>query len=156
MWQTPVRFLSQEDLLEKEMATHSSILVWKIPWTEEPRRLQSMAWQRVGHDWATSLSLSFLEQFIVEHQGYSFYSVWFKTQKYSLENILSQIMKMKVILCQWVSFRCSTIFPYVFQLISRGWSFFKRALFGWPSYKCFCCCLNFFLFKKIIYFLIEG
>ena len=45
--------------LEKEMATHSSTLTWKIPWTEEPGRLQSMGSQRVGHDWATSLSLSF-------------------------------------------------------------------------------------------------
>ena len=41
---------------EKEMATHSSTLAWKIPWTEEPGRLQSMGLQRVGHDWVTSLS----------------------------------------------------------------------------------------------------
>ena len=41
-----------------EMATHSSILSWKIPWTEEPGKLQSMGLKRVGHDWATSLSLS--------------------------------------------------------------------------------------------------
>ena len=47
--------LSQEDLLEKEMATYSSILAWKIPWTEEPGRLQSMGSRWVGHDWATSL-----------------------------------------------------------------------------------------------------
>ena len=40
---------------EKEMATHSSILAWKIPWTEDPGRLQTMGSQRVGHDWATSL-----------------------------------------------------------------------------------------------------
>ena len=44
--------------LEKEMATHSSTLAWKIPWAEEPSRLQSMGSQRVRHDWATSLSLS--------------------------------------------------------------------------------------------------
>ena len=43
--------------LEKEMATHSSVLAWKIPWMEEPGRLQSMGSLRVGHDWATSLSL---------------------------------------------------------------------------------------------------
>ena len=41
---------SREDPLEKEMATHSSILAWKIPWTEDPGRLQSMGSQRVGHD----------------------------------------------------------------------------------------------------------
>ena len=43
--------------LEKEMATHSSTLAWKNPWMEEPGGLQSMGWRRVGHDWATSLSL---------------------------------------------------------------------------------------------------
>ena len=58
MWETCVQSLSQEDLLEKEMATHSSLLAWKISWTEEPCRLQSMGSQRVGHYWATSLSLS--------------------------------------------------------------------------------------------------
>ena len=51
MRETWVQSLGQEDLLEKEMATHSSILAWKIPWTEEePGRLQSMGLQRVGHD----------------------------------------------------------------------------------------------------------
>ena len=57
--ETRVRSLDQEDPLEKEMATHSSTLAGKIPWTEEPGRLQSMGSQRVGHDWATSLSLFF-------------------------------------------------------------------------------------------------
>ena len=47
---TRVRSLGQEDPLEKEMATHSSILAWKIPWLEDPSRLQSMGSQRVGHD----------------------------------------------------------------------------------------------------------
>ena len=44
------RSLGLEDPLEKEMATYSSILAWKIPWTEEHGRLQSVGWQRVGHD----------------------------------------------------------------------------------------------------------
>ena len=50
MWETRVQCLGREDLLEEEMATHSSILAWKTPWTEEPSRLQSMGSQRVGHD----------------------------------------------------------------------------------------------------------
>ena len=50
MRETWVRSLGGEDLLEKEMATHSSILAWKILWTEESGRLQSMGSQRVGHD----------------------------------------------------------------------------------------------------------
>ena len=50
MWETWVRSLGGEDLLEKDMAPHSSILAWKIPWTEEPGGLQSTGLQRVGHD----------------------------------------------------------------------------------------------------------
>ena len=50
MRETLVRFLGREDPLEKEMAIHSSTLAWKIPWMEEPDRLQSMGSQRVGHD----------------------------------------------------------------------------------------------------------
>ena len=50
MRETWVQSLGQEDPLEKEMATHSSTLAWKIPWTEECGRLQSMGSQRVGHD----------------------------------------------------------------------------------------------------------
>ena len=50
MWETWVRSLGQEDPLEKEMATHSSTLAWKILWMEEPGRLQSTGSQRVGHN----------------------------------------------------------------------------------------------------------
>ena len=55
MWETRVQSLGQKYPLEKEMATHSSTLAWRIPWREEPSRLQSMGSQRVGHNWATSL-----------------------------------------------------------------------------------------------------
>ena len=53
MQETWVQSLGQEDPLENIMAAHSSILAWRIPWTEEPGRLQSMGLQRVGHDWVT-------------------------------------------------------------------------------------------------------
>ena len=53
MQKTWVRSLGREDPLEKEMATHSSILAWEIPWTEEPGRLQPMGLKRVGQDLAT-------------------------------------------------------------------------------------------------------
>ena len=52
--------LGQEDPLEKEVATHSNTLAWKITWMEEPGRLQSMGSQRVGHDWATSLYITYM------------------------------------------------------------------------------------------------
>ena len=57
MQETRVQSLSQEDPQEKEMATHSSILAWEIPWTEEPGGLQSMGLQRVRHDLATEHAL---------------------------------------------------------------------------------------------------
>ena len=60
MWEIRVQSLSWEDPLEKEMATHSSILAWKIPWTEEPGGLRSMGLQSVGHD---NTHLSFLHVF---------------------------------------------------------------------------------------------
>ena len=71
MWETRVQSMGQEDLLEKEMAIHSSMLAWKILWTEEPGRLQFMGLQRVRHDWVTSLSfflvlLLTLENFLKE------------------------------------------------------------------------------------------
>ena len=53
MWETWVRSWDQEDPLVKGMAAHSSILAWRIPWTEEPGRLPSMGSQRVGHNWVT-------------------------------------------------------------------------------------------------------
>ena len=55
MWENQVWSLGWEDPLEKEMATHSWTLAWKIPWTEEPGRLQSMGSLKVRHGWATSL-----------------------------------------------------------------------------------------------------
>ena len=57
MRETPVGSLGWEDPLEKGMATHSSILAWRIPWTEEPGGLQSMESYRVRHDWGQTLSL---------------------------------------------------------------------------------------------------
>ena len=64
MQETWVQSLGWADLLEKAMAPHSSILVWKIPWTEEPGRLQSLGLQRVGHSWATSLFTRLLITFL--------------------------------------------------------------------------------------------
>ena len=63
MQETWVLSLSWADLLEKEMATHSSVLAWRITWTEESGGLQSMGWQRVRHDWATNTLLLYLHTF---------------------------------------------------------------------------------------------
>jgi len=66
MW---VWFLGQDDLLKKEMATHSRILAWKIPWTEEPGRLPSTGSQRVGHNWVTKHSHCY--NYSVRHREWS-------------------------------------------------------------------------------------
>ena len=58
MWETRVWSLGQEDPLEKGMAAHSSILAWRIPWTEEPGGLKSMRSQRLRQDWTTNILLS--------------------------------------------------------------------------------------------------
>ena len=65
--ETRVQSLGREDLLEKEMATHSSTLTWKIRWTEKPGQLQSMGSQRVRHDWATSLTHSLTTEKIIAY-----------------------------------------------------------------------------------------
>ena len=66
-WKTWIWSLGLEERLEEDMATHSSILAWRIPWTEEPSRLQSMGSQGVGHDWATkhTRTCKYMNQFTV-------------------------------------------------------------------------------------------
>ena len=92
MWETWVRSLGWDDPLEKEMATHSSILAWWIPWMEEPGGLQSTGSQRVGHDWVTSLmSLTYLCTQI------SFVNIW---KHYCLSYIKAMISSAK--LCKHV------------------------------------------------------
>ena len=68
MQETRVQSLGWEDLLEKEMATYSSTLAWKIPWTEEPGSLQSVGLQRFGHDWATSLYFFYGTKIWLKHR----------------------------------------------------------------------------------------
>ena len=72
MLETWVQSLGRKEPLEKEMATHSSIRVWRIPWTEEPDGLQSTGSQRVGHDWATSLHTSVQLRPYQPHPTHSF------------------------------------------------------------------------------------
>ena len=131
MQETWVWSLGWEDLLEKEMAARSSILAWKIPWTVELGRLPSMGSQRAGHDWATSLPLSFLsvkwpsicDSFFLEH----------------LEDA-----------CRWhVSVRPPDLASLVYQMFGgRLWAFSKWVRSGPPS----CFLASTFLTIKFILF----
>ena len=76
MQETWVQSLGQEDPLEKEMATHSSILAWRVQWTEEPGGLQSMGSPRVGQDRVTSLSLSVLLPSLFRPQKPEWQRLW--------------------------------------------------------------------------------
>ena len=74
IWETQVQSLGQEDPLEKEMATHSSILAWEIPRTEQPGGLQSKGWQRVGHDWLTLINCD-----LISHPSWTYsYNEWWQ------------------------------------------------------------------------------
>ena len=57
MWETQIQSLGWKDPLEKKIATHSSILAWRISWTEEPGKLETMDLQRVGYDWMTNTKI---------------------------------------------------------------------------------------------------
>ena len=86
MQKTQVRSLGQEDPLEKTMATHSTILPWRIPWTEEPGKLQSMGSQRVRHDWVTNIF---------------FKDLYSETCKILMKEIKEDTKKWKNIPCTW-------------------------------------------------------
>ena len=70
MQETGIWSLGWKDPLEKRLATHSSIFAWRIPWTEEPGRLESMGLQKVGHNWATNTFTFRLHIHIPEHITY--------------------------------------------------------------------------------------
>ena len=89
-----VQSLGQEDALEKGMATHSSIPVWRIPWTEEPGRLQFIGLQRLKYDWANN-TFTFHNTFI--------------SNKISCKGILSNVLIASAICEPWTS-RCSSWF----------------------------------------------
>ena len=114
MRETQVRSLDWEDPLEKEMATRSSILAWRIPSTEEPGRLQSMGLQRVRHDWATSL----YEIQIIFSTGIFMF--------------LLRLRKLAILLLFWVVFLLFMVFipDYCWHrqilLISISWSHIKN------------------------------
>ena len=79
MQEMQVHSLGQEDPLEEGLATHSSILAWRISWTEEPDRLQSMGWQRVGHGWVpfTSHGAHTIFLLVIVGWGITRFQWWF-------------------------------------------------------------------------------
>ena len=114
MWETKVQSLGREDLLEKEMATHSSILAWKIPWIVEPGRLQSMGSQRVGHDWATSLHLCF--KWLIYNMELFVLNSFYVTKFFQLEKRSFHVISKSLSFPQMIS-----ILSYAGRHKSWGW-----------------------------------
>ena len=98
MWETQVQSLGQDDPLEKEMANHSSMLAWKILWTEESVRLQSMGSQRVGHNWATNTFTFYLQCCV----SFRCIAEWYKLLTYPSLPYLSPLVTISF--CLWVCF----------------------------------------------------
>ena len=127
MRETQVRSLCWEDLLEKEMATHSSILAWRIPRMEEHGRLQSMGSQRVGHDWVTSLSdvYNFVTPWTAAHQASLFFTI--SQSLFRPMSIESMMQSNHLILCQPLS--CPQSFPAL-ESFPMSWLFVKQLSFN--------------------------
>ena len=128
MLETQDQTLGREDLLEKEMVTHSSILAWKIPWMEKPGRLQSMGSQRVEHDWVTSLSffLSVIHGLYCVEVG-SFYAHLLKSFHHKWVLILSKAFSASLEMLIWF-----LILQYVNMLYHIDWFWYiKECLHCW-------------------------
>ena len=95
MRETGVRSLVQKDPLENEMATHSSVLAWRIPWTEEPGGLQYMGSQRVGHDWVTTLHFIVIKIALFVVFYCSLVAQWFLTLLWPHGPLLARLV------CPW-------------------------------------------------------
>ena len=109
---TWVRSLGWEDPLEKEMATHSSTLAWKIPWTEEPGGLQSMGSQRVGHNWVNTFILNTHKQMSACKTG----ETWIRWADCIMS--VSLILYYKYVRCyHWGNWMKSIQDPYCFSQV---------------------------------------
>ena len=101
MRETQVQSLGQGDLLEKEMAIHSSILAWKVPWMVEPGRLQSMGSQRVRHDWErlTTYWVSLPYTWHIQQSPHQLLRVWWSRRVpiYMLTRIICHLSKKLMI-----------------------------------------------------------
>ena len=109
MQETWVQWLGQEDPLEREMATHSSILAWRIPWTEEPDELQSMELQGLGHNWATNahkISGDEKSEWVDRHER-------IVSEKKCLDNSKSPYLT-RIFIChrlnEWIHLKKNTVF----------------------------------------------
>ena len=112
MWEARVRSLGQEDPLEEEIETHSRILAWRIPWTQEPGGLQSMGSQRGRHDWVTN---TFKIGILMVDVRFTVVNVW-----KVLNVVLTQIWLNKWLFFPSFFFSPSSVSPLLFLLLILG------------------------------------
>ena len=118
IWETEVWFLGQEDPLEEEMVTHSSILAWEIPWTEEPGGLQFMGLQRVGHDWVANTTTTATTTVVAS----SFYFDWGIQREQHLDFL--ELTELFLFRFQFNLRFCCFLFSFIHTLLAT--SFLKR------------------------------
>ena len=134
--ETWVRSLGREDPLEKEMTTHSSVLAWGIPWTEEPGRIQFIVLQRAGHSWATERSACYdqymkaneqMHIIIVKHAGASLVSLMITSSRGCFLLVLSVfvILSYSPFSLAAVSYLCCSFHFFVESFLSR-WRQFQE------------------------------
>ena len=112
VWETRLWSVGREDPLEEEMANHSNILAWKIPWMEEPGRLQSMGSQRVGRDWVTSLVTCLLLG----------------------KGKMARELRWGNYVCCWTHAQARPLAPLSFPPSSGGWSFYCPDFQDFPDF----------------------
>ena len=125
-----VQSLGQEDPLEEEMATYSSILAWRIPWTEEPGGLQSMRSQRLIHDWTTEQEHKLISSPENEFRTQTYFLImlaFYSVKKKTLQEKSSN--KMSDLLVVWIC--CIILLPVVqdnrrYLLQALGWTWKKK------------------------------
>ena len=134
MRETQVRSLGREDPLEKEMATHSSILAWRIPWTEEPGGLQSTGLQRVRHDWATSLfHLCILSLPIVNVMLHKEISPWSPARRDTITKFNLNVPRLYLVLRGADILYVAIIYSFVFFLsYSQALQWFELKVLVFP------------------------
>ena len=120
--ETQVWSLSQEDTLEKKMATRSSILSWTIPWTEEPGKLQSTGWQRVGHNWAC-ITLLMSPNVSLKHNFLS--AIFRRWKKFNLSQ--------NMVPCKHYSQNSPAQRPWCWERLRAGGQGSNRAWDGWMA-----------------------
>ena len=148
-YKTQVRSLGWEDSLQEGMATHSSILAWRIPWTEETGRLQSIGSQRVRHDWSDLASTQSHNE--LQYLSFCFWSISFSMVSSRLIHVVVCIRVSFIFKAEWYSIAClDHICLSIHPLMGRHLVASVFGLLWIVLHECGCAGVSVFNFSKYI------